>query len=540
MATADEIAAARRVLQEREAVEALARTKYEQLAEQLREIRLTGVTRDNRVQVRELNTQTEQALQAYADAQFETAAAQRQLNILSRSAPAATPPVDNALPPGATNPQTARVEGSTTQNPGGNATVTLGPATVEQPVRDSGTDDPTIPLVRSQATPAPDINRERVNVAALVEGGLSPQEALDVAAGGTASTTTQAGVGARGDDSPPITGNTTKDIINATFATGTNQLILPRGNVLDDYASYTYQISWYLLTPQQYNNLMLSPKFNIANWSLLMQSGGAPLPATSNTSQPTNLPGRSPFFPLDYYIDDLELFGRFPGKAVGMPHNVLNIKFKVTEPNGITLIDNLYAAVKKINTPVGVFVNDGTVPDYGSQDQRAIASGSLLTPNYINAQYCLSVKFYGYDSGGNLIAPATGSNTPRSSSAVGPSNDPFAVIEKYYPYTITELKFRVQSKLVEYYIEGAPVSLNQAAGQARGTIPFNFELSGTTVKDLLIGKPAQEGLKPLQDGRVTQAQPAKTGIAPPNSSGAGVNENGNFDGSATSPFAVGA
>jgi hypothetical protein len=37
-----------------------------------------------------------------------------------------------------------------------------------------------------------------------------------------------------------------------------------------------------------------------------------------------------------------------------------------------------------------------------------------------------------------------------------------------------------------------------------------------------------------------QAQPAKTGIAPPNSSGAGVNENGNFDGSATSPFAVGA
>jgi hypothetical protein len=119
-----------------------------------------------------------------------------------------------------------------------------------------------------------------------------------------------------------------------------------------------------------------------------MQSGGAPLSATSNTSQPTNLPGRSPFFPVDYYIDDLELFSKFPGKGVGMPHNVLDIKFKVTEPNGITLIDNLYAAVKKINTPVGVFVNDGTVPDYGSQDQRAIKAGSLLTPNYLTAQYC--------------------------------------------------------------------------------------------------------------------------------------------------------
>ena len=46
MATADEIAAARRVLQQREAAEALARTKYEQLAEQLREIRRTGVGRE--------------------------------------------------------------------------------------------------------------------------------------------------------------------------------------------------------------------------------------------------------------------------------------------------------------------------------------------------------------------------------------------------------------------------------------------------------------------------------------------------------------
>jgi hypothetical protein len=76
--------------------------------------------------------------------------------------------------------------------------------------------------------------------------------------------------------------------------------------------------------------------------------------------------------------------------------------------------------------------------------------------------------------------------------------------------------------------------MNQALGQSRGTIPFNFELSGTTVKDLLIGKPAQAGLKPLQDGRVPQTQPAKVGLAPAEirtNTGAGVNENGNFDGS---------
>ena len=443
------------------------------------------------------------------------------------------PPPANAVPPEPINPQTARVDNAVSQNPGGNATVSLGQATM-QPAIDSGLNDPTLPLGRSQATP-------RTNVAALVEGGLDPQQALDVAAG-IATPTTQAGVGARNDDARPVTGNSTKDIINATFATGTNSRIVPRANVLDDYASYTYQISWYLLTPQQYNNLIFSPKFDLPNWSLLMQSGGAPLPATSNTSQPTNLPGRSPFFPLDYYIDDLELFSKFPGKGVGMPHNVVDIKFKVTEPNGITLIDNLYAAVDSLYRK----------PRSLADEADSLFNPSLtLTPNYITAQYCLAIKFYGYDSGGNLIAPATGSNTPRSNSVVGPSNDPFVVIQKYYPFVITELKFRVQSRLVEYYVEGKPVSLNHAFGQSRGTIPFNFELSGTTVKDLLIGKPAQEGLKPRQDGRVPQTQPAKAGPPPaaaatinaPNSSAdalnAGYDALGNFTGIG-SPLNVGA
>jgi hypothetical protein len=86
-------------------------------------------------------------------------------------------------------------------------------------------------------------------------------------------------------------------------------------------------------------------------------------------------------------------------------------------------------------------------------------------------------------------------------------------------------------------------------------VPFPFALSGTTVKDLLIGKPAQAGLKPLQDGRPTKTQPQNppTGPAPSNTGetvngvkdvagnfvGAGVDALGNFTGSG-SPFGVGA
>jgi hypothetical protein len=434
------------------------------------------------------------------------------------------------------NNQTARTDGATAQNPTSLVTEPLG--SVEEPiVVDEGLDPDPIKLSISQATPAPSINTSRVNVAALVEGGLSPQEALTVAAGGTASTTTQPGVGDGRADNPIVTSNTAKDIQNAAFAASTNQRIVTRPNELDRYASYTYQISWYILTDTQYNILTNSPtKRNIGDWSLLMQSGGAPLPATSNTSKTTNLPSRNAFFPNDYYLDDLEIKTLLHG-GTQMAHTASSIRFKVIEPNGLTLLENLYRAVKQINTPAGAFVNDGTVPDYGSQDQKA----DSMTPSWVQTHYCLVIRFYGYDSDGNLVAPATG----RSSDTATP-----AVIQKIYPFRISDLKFRVTtsgqgSRGIEYVIEGLPVGQANGLGQERGTIPFPFALSGTTVKDLLIGKPAQAGLKPLQDGRQPTALPQNppTGPAPTEiltNTGAGVNDNGSLDGSGTTPFAVGA
>jgi hypothetical protein len=244
----------------------------------------------------------------------------------------------------------------------------------------------------------------------------------------------------------------------------------------------------------------------------------------------------------DYYIDDLEIKTLLHA-STQMAHTASSIRFKVIEPNGLTLIENLYQAIKQMNTPAGAFVNDGTVPDYGSQDQRA----NTGTPTWIQTHYCLVIRFYGYDSDGNLVAPATG----RSSDTANPE-----VIQKIYPFRISDLKFRVStsgqgSRGIEYIIEGLPIGQLNGFGQARGTVPFPFALSGTTVKDLLIGKPAQSGLKPLQDGRQTKAQPQKppTGPAPASTNtgttvndatvGAGVDALGNFTGSG-SPFGVGA
>ena len=389
--------------------------------------------------------------------------------------------------------------------------------TAESYVAGPGLNANTLPLSRSQATPPYDIN------ALANSPEFDPTSSLVAQAAAY-----QAGVGSRGDDGVVVTGNSTKDIINRTYQSSMNQRIPTQPNVLDDYASYTYQISWYLLSPQQYNAMTSSPKINQAGWTLLMQSGGAPLSPTSNTSAADITPGRSPFFPVDFYIDDLELKSRVGPRSNGLPHNVVEMKFKVVEPNGLTLLDSLYAAVNnqysaKIDPyDPNAWGSEGSAvpytPDPAHQASVIAASGSTGKVNYTKAQYVLGIKFYGYDSQGNLISPATGKFNPGVGSTLQTNQQDF-IIQKLYAFQIQKINFRMasgqNSKGVEYQIECGLISMNNAFGQTRGTVPFDFQLSGTTVKQILVGNAAQAGLTPLQDGRKTQSTPGNNTPAPP-------------------------
>jgi hypothetical protein len=85
--------------------------------------------------------------------------------------------------------------------------------------------------------------------------------------------------------------NNTKSGTDRAFNAATNPSnpITPSPNILDQFASYTYNLSWYLLTPQQANVLASTSKINTNEWSLLVRSGGseppvvpaAPGPATA-------------------------------------------------------------------------------------------------------------------------------------------------------------------------------------------------------------------------------------------------------------------
>ena len=293
------------------------------------------------------------------------------------------------------------------------------------------------------------------------------------------------------------------------------QPITPQPNILAKFASSTYNASVYLMTPTQYETLIKSKQKKVNGYNLLFQTGGAPtnvggakgVLGTANAATQSDLEsegigfaanvatpgakdpdaGRNPFFPDDFYIDSITLENMFPGKQTNAAHMVTNLKFTVVEPGGITLLDRLYQAV---------------------QDQAPKNKAGAV--NYTAAQYLMVIRWYGYDEAGNLIRPGAKGKDGLS--------DPNAICEKFIPFLIKKINWGVANKLVSYEFEGAPVGQNVAGTTARGTVPFDLELSDSTVSGLL-GGAAKYGT-----GATTAASPGASTTNSTDSSGRVAND----------------
>jgi hypothetical protein len=282
------------------------------------------------------------------------------------------------------------------------------------------------------------------------------------------------GVGATGEDGS--TAANTKQIITAVQAN--QSAFAPRNNVLDQYASYTYNIGWYLLTPEQYTALQKTKKIAISQYNLLIQSGGAPasvegvqpdLTTSGAVTGVSKSAGRNPFFGLDYYFDNLEIKSVITGKGSNSAHNAAELSFSVTETAAITLIDNLWKAVK-------ASYKDSKIP-------------------YSAAIYALVIRFYGYDENGNIVQASDSDN--RS-----------AVVEKIIPFKLADIDFTVANKLIEYRVTGVAIPYTVGFGSNLGVIKSNIEISGATVRDLMTKGVAIAEVSPA-DGRKSTPTPAK-------------------------------
>ena len=324
--------------------------------------------------------------------------------------------------------------------------------------------DPTVKTIsQTQATPTSPAN----------SAVPTPPNAFTSSVLGTNATAPVGGPGAgapgddqRGGNNPAS--NNTRSRLDSLYA-GASNGILPQDNVLDQYPSYTYSLSWYLVDPKAYNQILVSPKKDLNNYYLLVQSGGANLSTgvinPGETGAFAGTAGRSPYFNLDYYIDNLAINQAISASLdSGAPASYTDIEFTITEPNGITLTRNLYAAVNDLYRTQGYAKSDTDV-------------------NYAAAIYCMAIRFYGYDESGKLIVPIA-----RNDSIT----DRQAVVEKFVFFVINEIGFSIGNRLVEYKITGATPDTSIGLSSNRGTIPADYQFSGTTVKDILVGQWQQQ------------------------------------------------
>ena len=207
----------------------------------------------------------------------------------------------------------------------------------------------------------------------------------------------------------------------------------PRTNELNQFSSVSYNIALYMMNSKSYvdltsqpndPNFVLDPNSGVSQ--LLMRSGGTGIDNPNND------------FSNNFFIDDLEI----QAIAVGPDKfrhntNATNIRFTITEPRGVTLLEKLQRLA-------------GTV----------LAS---TKEKYIHAPYLLEIKFKGYDENGK---PMPASSTP-----------------KYIPIKITDIKFEVNSSGTQYRVEAIPFA-NHTMGSVMSTIPHNIELKASTVGDI--------------------------------------------------------
>ena len=414
-------------------------------------------------------------------AKAEAALAQKSAGAAPQPAPPATASqtVQDDAPkgPNATPAQEVGTDGRVTNRPETAQATNAEPPPVDQPGSPGETTGTDAPVKTGEQTQA--VNTESNTGQAVKEPPPPSTSAVETAAAEPAppSASIQPGQSAQ-DDGAPKNATTTQAAVNATEPATFKVITQP--NVLDQFASYTYSASVYLLTAAQYTRLLRTKNRRIDGYQLLFQSGGAPAnafgaraqapaPATpgNNSGENEEPPqqtgpedGRSPFFPNDFYIDSITLNTNLAGKGSGSSHQTTDLKFTVVEPNGITLLDCLKQAVYNA-TPKGF---DNTV-------------------NYTAAQYLMVIRFHGYDESGNLVSPIKGSITDRG----GNRTDPTAVVEKFIPFGIKNLNWSIGSKMVTYEWDCAPINILVGGYTARGTIPYDVQLVDSTVGGLLGG-----------------------------------------------------
>ena len=212
-----------------------------------------------------------------------------------------------------------------------------------------------------------------------------------------------------------------------------------RPNPLRVFASYTYNLSLELTTPKMYNKMLESnpTKYDIDDWVPVIASGG-----TGQTKAQWPKGQGKKYFTKDFYIDDLTMKGIVGQSADARGTNIQEFHFKITEPYGMSLIEELH--------------------DFTTE--------ALKEKNYLELPWMLKIRFIGYDDNGKLIEGGER-------------------LTKYLPIKINQMNVSVTSAGAVYECTGIPYGA-QAQGDKYGRLGKDIELKGKTLVDICHGKAA--------------------------------------------------
>lgn len=222
--------------------------------------------------------------------------------------------------------------------------------------------------------------------------------------------------------------------------TANSQKIIDKSkpNPLNEFAEYTYNITWAVLTKEIYNRIVdlelnssQSSNFN-SIFSSIENSGGIIL-----KSGGSNIKIKSEFFQEDFYINNLNINSLVGMRMDTRATNVTNITFEVYEPYGVTLMERIYS--------LSQVIEDGN-------------------KNYLTQPYALIINFFGFgDDGKTLKLPFT---------------------RRLIPMKLTDITLSVNAGGATYNVVAIP--FNESANTLRyGKFDSDQTLVATTIGEAL-------------------------------------------------------
>lgn len=223
------------------------------------------------------------------------------------------------------------------------------------------------------------------------------------------------------------------------------KLAKARTNRLHDYTSSTYRISMYLLSAEDYANLVAKPSTFNPKYALISSGGGFPNAPTYDYYG-TLKTGRHPDFQEDFFIEQLSMTTVVGLNAKSKASNAIEISFSIIEPYGMTLLDRLLSAC--------------SMPPVNS-------------PNYIDQPYLLEVDFLAnVDEAGQQIASSY------AEFAANPTG--IRIDRKRFAIKLIEMKIKPGPSGTEYKCRAIPYN-HVAFQDSIASIPITLNVQADTL-----------------------------------------------------------